>query len=246
MLPTASVGIVKPRANRPQTAGLSITTLPGFDRSVQINVTASDGLLSNMESFTFAVTATAPTVAPIGNVSINHNAPAPTTVPTRVTDPNPDAAMRTYSVAVSGYNPSANALPPASPTVASNRGPLYDAQTLLGLTIPVNPATINATRNVRRRHLLPAAAAAVDRGKPAMHVPFAAERQALRPRTAAPVATTVANDARCSFSAAQPRRQTTLWAGSLAFADRCPAGFEQRPGLQRSPGVRSAATCRPG
>ncbi len=213
---------------------LTLSPIAGFDRSVSVTVTATDNVNSFAQTFTFTVTSVAPSIAPVSNVVVNHSAPVSPTVPVAVTDPDPDGALRTFSVSVSGYNPlydlqaqdglnrpdqtqyfdyrlqnekylrSSNgsnpagsgyyvlmptdklyayvpdlandlmatlakapvadftqspytqsgnvynepallyaAAMPASPTVASNRGPLYDVQTQYGLTTPDIAAEFN-------------------------------------------------------------------------------------------------------
>ncbi len=210
-----------------------LTPAAGFDRSVAVTVRATDSVNTYSQTSTFTVADVAPSIAPVGPVNVNHNSSVPTTT-LSITDPDPDAALRTDSVTVSGYNPlydlqvqlgltaadqtqffnhrgqnekyfqSANgsnpagsyyyvlmptdklyayvkdaandlaatlankpvadftqapysptgnvynttallynASAPTSPTVASNRGPLYDIQIQFGLTISSNPATIS-------------------------------------------------------------------------------------------------------
>ena len=95
-----------------------------------MTVKATDFVQSNSQTLTFTVNDTAPSVTTISPVTVAHHAAVPT-VNLVVTDPDPDSSLRTFSVAVSGVN----ALP-ASPTVASNYGPLYDVRMQYGLTTP--------------------------------------------------------------------------------------------------------------
>ncbi len=73
--------------------------------------------------------------------------------------PVADFTKAPYSATGNVYNTTAllyNAAAPTSPTVASNSGPLYDLQTQLGLTIAVNPATINKSGVYDEKYLLSA------------------------------------------------------------------------------------------
>ncbi len=60
--------------------------------------------------------------------------------------PVADFTTAPYAATGNVYNTPAllfNASPPAAPTVAANRGPLYDVQTQFGLTVPAKPALDN-------------------------------------------------------------------------------------------------------
>ena len=108
-----------------QTGGGSMTLNPavGFDRSVVVNVTASDGILTTKGSFTFTVNDTAPTET-VSNQTIAHNTGADS-FNLNATDPG-DPSTLTYKVDVSGDNP------------------LYDLQVQYGLNTADIPKYFNA------------------------------------------------------------------------------------------------------
>jgi hypothetical protein len=119
VLPTAVGVTASIAANQ-----LTLTALPGFDRGVQVTVAVSDGIKSTSQAFTFAVTDATPALTPVGPVAVNHGgAVAPVSL--TVSDSDPDAASRSFSATVSGYNP------------------LFDLQTQLGLTTPDQSQAFN-------------------------------------------------------------------------------------------------------
>jgi ELWxxDGT repeat protein len=113
VLPTAVGVAYSTTANAGGT--LTLTPAPGFDRSVAVTVTATDSTHSHSQALTFTVADVIPSIAPLANLPVNQGAAVPA-VPLVVNDPDPDSTLRTFSVAVSGYNP------------------LYDLQAQLGLT----------------------------------------------------------------------------------------------------------------
>ncbi|MEZ6142257.1 MAG: hypothetical protein R3B84_16990 [Zavarzinella sp.] len=90
--------------------GGTITISPhiGFDRTVEIKVVASDGVVLNdqTQTFRYSVNNNRPVITPIADIQIPHNQ-ASQNVQIIVTDPNPDSDLdeRTYSVIVEGANP---------------------------------------------------------------------------------------------------------------------------------------------
>ncbi|MEZ6140843.1 MAG: hypothetical protein R3B84_09750 [Zavarzinella sp.] len=96
---------------------LSITPAAAFDRTVSVKVTANDGTTTVQQTFTFSVENTVPVLSPIMAQS-QFTLVDSIDVPLTVTDPNPDAALRTFDVKVEGYNP------------------LFDLKNELGITNP--------------------------------------------------------------------------------------------------------------
>ncbi len=277
---------------------LTLTPLAGFDRSVTVIVQSRDLTQHNSNSFTCTVTDVVPSIAAVANKTVNHNS-AVQKVQLSVTDPNPDAATRTYAVSVSGYNPlydlqaqyglnhadltgmynqrgqkekyfqSSNdsnsagsnlyvlmptdklyayvpdanndlkstlaqppvanfaaapysntgnvynttallydALSPAVPTVASNRGPLYDIQTQYGLTIPTNPATFNKSKVYNEKYLQSANGSNAAGGGTYVLLP----NDKLYAYNGVSVATTIANAPVVDFSLPQYAAAGNVWA----------------------------------
>ncbi len=96
VLPT-SVGVTA-SVNPAGGGSLTLTPAPGFDRSVQVTVTANDSLLSTSQAFTFTVTDTAPSVSPVAAQSTAHDAALPT-FNLGATDAEHDPLTYTSSVA---------------------------------------------------------------------------------------------------------------------------------------------------
>lgn len=103
---TAALSASAPQYTPPPAGGtLTITPHPDFERSVLVTVTATDpfGASSTPQSFTYAVTNSAPTVASqIGDRSIPHNQVSDSfNASANFSDPG---ETDTYSVEVNGYN----------------------------------------------------------------------------------------------------------------------------------------------
>jgi cyclophilin family peptidyl-prolyl cis-trans isomerase len=75
-LPT-SIGLTA-SVNPASGGSLTLTPAPGFDRSVQITVTVSDGAQATSQTFTFTVNDTAPSVPAVNTQTVAHNAADPT------------------------------------------------------------------------------------------------------------------------------------------------------------------------